>query len=352
MKTGRSLKLFGCLVALVAFVAVAASVGSRAAAPAAGYHVAKTYKLGGEGGWDYVFVDSNARRVYLSRSTHVMVVDADTGAVVGDIPDTPGVHGIAVASDVGKGYTSNGRGASVTVFDTKTLKTLGTVKVGQNPDAILYDPDSHRVFTFNGASKDATAIDVKTDTVAGTIPLGGKPETGVTDEHGHVYVNIEDKSEIVDIDSRKLTAAAAHWALAPCEEPSGLAIDRKHRRLFAGCSNKLMAVVNADNGKVVTTLPIGSGVDANGFDPGADLAFASNGDGTLTVVHEDSPDKFSVVENATTQRGARTMAVDTKTHRVYLVTAEFGPPPPATPERPRPRPSIVPGSFTLIVLEK
>jgi DNA-binding beta-propeller fold protein YncE len=232
------------------------------------------------------------------------------------------------------------------------LKTIGTVKVGQNPDAILYDPDSHRVFTFNGASKDATAIDVKTDMVAGTIPLGGKPETGVSDEHGHVYVNIEDKSEIVDIDSRKLTAAAAHWALAPCEEPSGLAIDRKHRRLFAGCSNKLMAVVNADNGKVVTTLPIGSGVDANGFDPATELAFASNGDGTLTVVHEDSPDKFSVVENATTQRGARTMSVDTKTHRVYLVSAEFGPPPPATPERPRPRPSIVPGSFTLIVMEK
>jgi YVTN family beta-propeller protein len=347
MKTGRSLKLFACLIALVA-VGVA-SVGSRAAA---GYHVAKTYKLGGEGGWDYLFVDSNARRVYLSRSTHVMVVDADTGAVIGDIPDTPGVHGIAIVSDLNKGYTSNGRAGSVTVFDTKSLKTIGTVKVGQNPDAILYDPESRRVFTFNGASKDATAIDVKTDTVAGTIPLGGKPETGVADEHGHVFVNIEDKSEIVDIDSRKLTAAAAHWALAPCEEPSGLAIDRKHRRLFAGCSNKLMAVVNADNGKVVTTLHIGGGVDANGFDPATGLAFASNGDGTLTVVHEDSPDKFTVVVNATTQRGARTMSVDTKTHRVYLVTAEFGPPPPATPERPRPRPSIVPGSFTLIVMEK
>lgn len=347
MKNLNPRRLIVCSVALVALVA---AVGLRAAAPA-GYHQLKTYKLGGDGGWDYLLVDSAARRVYISRSTHVMVVDADTGALVGDIPDTPGVHGIALVPDLNKGYTSNGRGGSATVFDMKTLKTLGTVKVGQNPDAITYDAESKRVFTFNGASKDATAIDVKTDTVAGTIPLGGKPETGVADERGHLFVNVEDKSEIVDIDTRKLTAVS-HWSLAPCEEPTGMAMDRKHRRLFAGCSNKLMAVVNADTGKVVTTLPIGSGVDANGFDPSTDLAFASNGEGTLTVVHEDSPDKFTVVGNATTQRGARTMSLDTKTHRVYLVSAEFGPPPPATPERPRPRPSVVPGSFTLIVMEK
>jgi DNA-binding beta-propeller fold protein YncE len=347
MKSRRLLQLCVCLVALVA---VAATVGSRAAAPA-GYHVMKTYKLGGEGGWDYLLVDSAARRVYISRSTHVMVVDADTGAIVGDIPNTPGVHGVALVPDLNKGYTSNGRDSSSTVFDLKTLKTLGTVKVGQNPDAITYDDVSKRVFTFNGASHDATAIDVKTDTVAGTIPLGGKPETGVADEHGHIFVNVEDKSEIVDIDTRKLTAVA-HWSLAPCEEPTGLAMDRKHRRLFAGCSNKLMAVVNADTGKVVATPPVGSGVDASGFDPSTDLAFTSNGEGTLTVVHEDSPDKFTVVETVQTQRGARTMSVDTKTHRVFLVSAEFGPPPPATAERPRPRPSVVPGSFTLIVLEK
>ncbi|MFL6228246.1 MAG: YncE family protein [Pyrinomonadaceae bacterium] len=340
-----------CLVALTALVAVAVTAGTRAAAPA-GYHQVKTYKLGGEGGWDYLLVDSAARRVYISRGTHVMVVDADTGAVVGDIPDTAGVHGIALVPELNKGYTSNGRAGTVTVFDTKTLKTLSTVKVGQNPDAITYDDVSKRVFTFNGASKDATAIDVKTDTVAGTIPLGGKPETGVPDEHGHVFVNVEDKGEIVDIDSRKLTAGA-HWSLAPCEEPTGLSMDRKHRRLFAGCGgNKLMAVVNADTGKLVTTLPVGAGVDAAGFDPETSLAFASGGDGTLAVVHEDSPDKYTVVENATTQRGARTMSLDTKTHRVYLVTAEFGPPPAATPERPRPRPSVVPGSFTLIVMEK
>jgi YVTN family beta-propeller protein len=338
------------LSSLAVLVAVFVSSASRAAAPA-GYHVAKTYKLGGEGGWDYLFVDSAARRVYVSRGTHVMVVDADSGSVVGDIPDTTGVHGIAIDSDLLKGFTSNGRDGSVTVFDTKTLKAITKIKVGQNPDAILFDPASGRVFTFNGGSKDATAIDAKGETVAGTVALGGKPETGVSDERGHVFVNIEDKSELVEIDARKLTVMN-RWPLAPCEEPSGLAIDRKHRRLFAGCSNKLMAVVDADTGKVVTTLPIGSGVDANGFDPETSLAFASNGDGTLTVVHEDSPDKFTVVENAATQRGARTMSLDAKTHRVYLVSAEFGPPPAPTAERPRPRPSVVPGSFTLIVMDR
>lgn len=347
MKTLALRRLFVCSVVLLALVAAA---GARADAPS-GYHLLNKYKLGGEGGWDYLLVDSAARRVYISRSTHVMVVDADTGALVGDIPDTPGVHGIALVPDLNKGYTSNGRGASATVFDMKTLKTIGTVKVGQNPDAIAYDAESRRVFTFNGTSKDATAIDVKTDTVAGTIPLGGKPETGVADGRGHVFVNVEDKGEIVDIDARKLTAVS-HWSLAPCEEPTGLAMDRKRRRLFAGCSNKLMAVVNADTGKIVTTLPIGSGVDASGFDPSTDLAFASNGEGTLSVVHEDSPDKFTVVGNATTQRGARTMSLDAKTHRVYLVSAEFGAPPAATPERPRPRPSVVAGSFTLIVMGK
>jgi YVTN family beta-propeller protein len=352
MDSRRLRQLFICLIASLAVVVlVAVSPGSRAAAPA-GYHVVKSYKLGGEGGWDYVFLDSAARRVYLSRGTHVMVVDADSGAIVGDIPDTAGVHGVAIAPDLVKGFTSNGRDASVTVFDTKSLKTISKIKVGQNPDAILFDPSSGRVFTFNGRSKDATAIDAKSETVAGTVPLGGQPETAVADERGHVFVNIEDKSEIVELDARKLTVLN-RWPLAPCEEPSGLAFDRKHRRLFAGCSNKLMAVVNADTGKVVTTLPIGAGVDANGFDPETGLAFASNGaDGTLTVVHEDSPDKFTVVENATTQRGARTMAVDTKTHRIYLVSAEFGPPPAPTAERPRPRPSIVPGSFTLLVMDK
>jgi YVTN family beta-propeller protein len=315
----------------------------------ASFHIVERYKLGGEGGWDYLTIDAKARRLYVSHATHVLVVDADTGAVVGDIADTPGVHGIAIAEEAGKGYVSNGRASTVTVFDLKTLKTLKQIPVGKNPDAIIYDDASRRVFTMNGGSSDTTAIDVKTDTVAGTLALGGRPEFAVTDEKGHVFVNLEDKSAIVEFDSRSLKAEA-NWPIAPAEEPSGLAFDRKHRRLFSVGSNKLMAVVNADTGKVLTTVPIGGGVDAAAFDPETGLVFSSNGDGTLTVVHEDSPDKYSVVENVTTQRGARTLAFDSKTHRVYLVTAEFGPPPAPTPERPRPRPSIVTGTFTLLVV--
>ena len=319
--------------------------------PASGYHLAKKTVLGGDGGWDYLYCDSAARRVYISRSTHVMVIDADSGAVVGDIPNTPGVHGIAVVPELNKGFISNGRDNSVTIFDLKTLKETDRVAVGKNPDAIMYDPASKRVFTFNGASQDTTAIDANTGKVAGTIALGGKPEFAVSDEKGHVYVNIEDKSEVAQLDPNKL-AVEARWSLAPGEEPSGLAIDRKHHRLFSVCSNKLMVVLNADNGKVVTTLPIGSGTDAAAFDPETGFAFSSNGEGTLTVVHEDSPDKYTVVENVATQRGARTMTLDLKTHRVFSVTAEFGPSPAPTAERPRPRPPMVPGSFTLLVLEK
>src|SRR6267154_1181286 len=317
-----------------------------------GYHITKTIKLGGDGGWDYLTVDAKARRVYVSRGTHVMVVDADTGAVIGDIPNTNGVHGIAIAQDLDKGFISDGRDNTVTIFDLKTLKVLGTAATGKNPDAIIYDPASKRVFTFNGSSKDATAIDAKTGTVAGTIALGGKPEFAVADEKGHVFVNIEDTSEIVQFNSNKLTVES-RWKISPGEEPSGLAIDRKHRRLFSVCSNKLMVVVDADNGKVITTLPIGPGTDAAGFDSETGFAFSSNGgDGTLTVAHEDTPDKFAVVENVPTLRRARTMALDTKTHQVYTVTAEFGAAPAATKEQPRPRPPMVPGSFTLLILSR
>jgi YVTN family beta-propeller protein len=336
-----------CLSLLV-FDVVALSAQTRAQS---GYRVLEQHKLGGEGGWDYLTIDSKTRRLYISHSTHVLVVDAETGTIIGDIPDTPGVHGIAVVEDVGKGYVSNGRASTVTVFDLKTLKALKQIPVGKNPDAIIYDAASKRVFTMNGGSSDATAIDVKTDTVAGTLALGGRPEFAVTDDEGNVFVNLEDKSAIVEFNSRRL-AVEADWPIAPAEEPSGLALDRKHHRLFSVGSNKLMAVVNADTGKVVTTLPIGSGVDAAGFDPETGLIFSSNGDGTLTIVHEDSPDKYSVIENVTTRRGARTMTLDPKTHRVYLVTAEFGPAPTPTPERPHPRPTIVPGSFTLLVVGK
>jgi DNA-binding beta-propeller fold protein YncE len=314
-----------------------------------GYHVTKTIKLGGDGGWDDLTV--HAHRVYISRGTHVMVVDADTGALVGDIPNTNGVHGIAIAPEFDKGFISDGRDNNVTIFDLKTLKVLGTAPTGKNPDIIIYDPASKRVFVFNGNSKDATAIDAKTGTVAGTIALGGKPEFGVADEKGHVFVNIEDTSEIVQFDSKKLTVES-RWKIAPGEEPSGLAMDRKHRRLFAVCSNKLMVVVNADNGKVVTTLPIGDGPDGAGFDPETGFAFSSNGDGTMTVAHEDTPDKFTVVENVPTLSRARTMTLDPKTHQVYTVTADFGAAPAATTAQPRPRAPMVPGSFKLLVLSR
>jgi len=284
--------------------------------------------------------------------TLVVVVVAVRSGLLGDIPKTNGVHGIAIAPDLDKGFISDGRDNNVTIFDVNTLKVLGTAPTGKNPDAIIYDPSSKRVFAFNGSSNDATAIDARTGTVAGTIALGGKPEFAVADEKGHVFVNIEDTSEIVQFNSNKLTVES-RWKISPGEEPSGLAIDRKHRRLFSVCSNKLMVVVDADNGKVITTLPIGPGTDAAGFDSETGFAFSSNGgDGTLTVAHEDTPDKFAVVENVPTLRRARTMALDTKTHQVYTVTAEFGAAPAATKEQPRPRPPMVPGSFTLLILSR
>ena len=316
-----------------------------------GYHVIKTYKLGGEGGWDYLTLDSSSRRLYISRATHVIVIDADSGKPVGDIPDTPGVHGIALSPELGRGFVSNGREGTVTIFDIETLKLITKVKAGENPDAILYDPATKRVFAFNGRSHDATAIDAAKGTVLGTIKLEGKPEFAVSDGKGEIFVNIEDKSQLDAIDPAKLEVKS-RWPLAPCQEPSGLAIDRKNRRLFAGCDNKTMAVVDADSGKVLATPAIGEGVDATAFDEGASLAFASCGEGVLTVVREESPSKFSVAENVKTQEGARTLALDEKTHEVFVVTAKFGPPPAATPENPHPRHSILPDTFVVLVVGK
>ncbi len=271
---------------------------------------------------------------------------------MGDIADTPGVHGIALAPELGRGFVSNGREGTVSIFDIKTLATSSKVKVGENPDAILYDPATKRVFTFNGRSQDSSAIDAASGKVLGTIKLGGKPEFAASDAKGEIWVNIEDKSELVAIDPNKLEIKA-RWPLAPCTEPSGLAIDRKNRRLFVGCDNKMMAVVDADTGKVLATPAIGEGVDATAFDPETGLAFASCGaDGVLTVVKEESPDKFSVAENVTTQNGARTMALDTKTHNVFVVTAQFGPRPASTTDNPHPRPPILPDSFVVLVVGK
>lgn len=330
---------------LVLFLLGLSAIHSHASSPnGSGYRLAKTLPVGGDEGWDYVAVDSAARRVYVSHGTHVVVLDADTGAVAGDIPDTQGVHGIAIASDLGRGFTSNGRANTVTIFDLKTLKTISTVKAGTNPDAIIYDPATKRIFTMNGRSQDATAINATDGTVIGSVALGGKPEFVVVDGKGSLFVNIEDKSELVQFDPRKLTVLN-RWSMAPCQEPSGLAIDAKTRRIFAGCGNKMLAVVNADTGKVVATPAIGDGVDANAFDPATNFVFSSNGEGTVTVIHEDSPDQYTVVENVPTKKSARTMGLDLKTHNIFLPAADFDAP--AAGER---RGKVHPGSFVVLLV--
>jgi DNA-binding beta-propeller fold protein YncE len=314
------------------------------------YQVSKTFHLGGEGGWDYLALDSARHRLFITRATHVMVVDPDSGRQIGDIPDTPGVHGVALAPELGRGFTSNGQGDSVSIFDLNSLKVSGTVKVGKDPDAIVYDPASKRVFTFNGESNDTTAIDAAKGTVVGTMPLDGNPEFAVPDGRGRMYVNIYDKDELLAFDTANLTVLA-RWPVAPCKRPSGLAMDAAHRRLFVGCRSEVLAVVNADTGAVVKTLPIGPGVDSNRFDPATQLAFSSNGgDGTLTVIHEDSPDKYKVVQNLTTARGARTMDIDLSTHKIYLVTAEYVQTPVPNPGNPNPRAGVVPDTFELLVV--
>ena len=332
--------------ALFLFVAALAH-----AATGPGYKVIKTYKIGGEGGWDYLLADSAARRLYISRATHVIVLDLDSLKTIGDIADTPGVHGIALAPELGSGFTSNGREGTVSIFDLKTLATSSKVKAGENPDAILYDTATKRVFTFNGRSHDSTAIDATNGMVLGTIKLDGKPEFAASDGRGEIFVNIEDKSELTVVDANKLVVRTI-WPLAPCEEPTGLSMDKKHRRLFVGCDNKMMAVVDADTGKVLATPAIGEGVDATRFDEGTGLAFASCGEGVLTVIREESPNKFTVAETVLTQKSARTMALDSKTHNVYTVTANFGPSPTPTADNPHPRRSIIPDTFVVIVVGK
>jgi YVTN family beta-propeller protein len=292
-----------------------------AVASGADYKVVKTWKLGGDGGWDYLTADSAGHRLFIARATRVMVIDTESGKQVGEIPETAGVHGVALVPNMGRGFTSNGREDTVSVFDLKSLAVEKKIKVGSGPDAILYDPFSKRVFTFNGKGHDTTAVDASKGEVVGKIELGGKPEFAATDEKGTVFVNIEDTSELLALDPQKLTVKA-RWKLADCEEPTGLAIDRKNRRLFAGCGgNKKMAVVDADSGKGVATLAIGDGCDATAFDADRSLAFASAGDGTITVVKEDGANKFSVAQTVTTQKGARTMALDAKTHQLFTVTA-------------------------------
>jgi len=304
------------------------------------------------GGWDYCIVDAAGRRLYSSHGNHVVVLDVDSDTLLGKIDKTPGVHGIALAPELGRGFTSNGQANSSTIFDLKTMATIGEVKIiGENPDSIIYDPATKRVFVFNGKREmsNATAFDAQTGKVLGKIELGGNPEFAASDGKGHVFVDLEDKDIVLQIDSRKLTAGE-RWSPGTCKHPSTMAIDRPHGRLFVGCGNQQMAVLDAANGHVITTVPIGRGDDAVTFDPVAGLVFSSNGgDGTVTVIHEDSPDAYSVVETVKTEVGARTMAVDSKTHKIYLPLADRGPAPKPTAENPDPDGPVIRGSFRILI---
>jgi YVTN family beta-propeller protein len=338
-----------CAWIVVVAAAVAWSLPARADDP--GYKVLKTYQVGGEGGWDYLTMDSAARRLYISRATRVQVFDVDEVKMVGEVANTPGVHGIALVPKLDRGFTSNGREGTVTVFDMKTLKELDRVKVGQNPDGILYDPMSGRVFTFNGRSQDATAIDAETAKVAGTVALGGKPESAASDEQGNIYVNMEDKDEVVVFGAKDLEVKH-HWPVAPAKTPVGLAIDRETHRLFVSCGNAQMAIMDTESGKVLATPAIGKRTDFCVFDPETKFAFSSNGDGTLTIVHEAAPDQFNVVANVPTPTGARTCALDSKTHNVVLVSAKFESAPANTKGKGRQRPQMIKDSFMVIIVGK
>ncbi len=334
-----------------ALVVLALSRSAPARAADALYRPVKEIAIGGEGGWDYLSVDAAARRLYVSHATKVVVVDIDKDAVVGEIAPAPGVHGIAIAPDLSRGFVSNGREATVSIVDLKTLQIVGTVKTGENPDAILYDPAHKEVYAFNGRGKSATVFDAKTGDVRVTIPLPGKPEFAVFDDKaGRIYNNIEDTSQLVAIDPAR-HAVVATWPIAPGEEASGLALDPATHRLFVGCSNDRMLMVDARSGKVLASVPIGSGVDANAFDPGTGLAFASSGDGTLTVARPEGSDKLTVVQTLSTPKRSRTMTLDPTTHRLYVAAAEFGAPTTGPDGKPQ-RPQVVPGTFKIVVYDR
>jgi DNA-binding beta-propeller fold protein YncE len=330
------------LCSSLGIIALTVAAASGAEGP---YHFLKEIPVGGAGGWDYLSVDSKAQRLYVSHATKVVVIDLSKDQVVGEITNTPGIHGIAVAPELGRGFTSNGRENKVGIVDLKTLETIIKVDTGENPDAILYVPKHKEVYAFNGRSGSATVIAGDSAKVVATIPLGGKPEFAVWDpEAGRIYNNLEDKNAVAVIDPA--THQVVHtWPIAPGEAASGMAIDLHHHRLFLGCGdNKMMVMMDSANGKVVAHVPIGDGVDANCFDPSSQLAFASCGDGTVTIAHEDSPEKLTVVQTLATKKGARTMIIDPATHKIYLGAAKYEPAKPG-----QRRPAIVPGSFHILV---
>ncbi|HWH02065.1 MAG TPA: hypothetical protein VN674_00095 [Gemmatimonadales bacterium] len=317
-----------------------------APAVAQNYTITHTYKLGGDGGWDYLALDTASHGLFIARQDRVMVVDPENGKPIAVIPGLNRAHGIAFAYAEGHGFATSGADSTVTMFDLKTLKVLKRTKAAIDDDAVLFDPATGHIFTMNGDAKSSSVIDAKTGDLIGSIDLGGGPEFGVSAGDGKLYINIEDASEVVEVDAAAMKVTR-RWSIKPCESPSGLAIDRVHHRLFSGCRNGTMGISDAQAGKLVTTVPIGRGVDACRFDEGTGLAFASNGDGTLTVIHEDSPDKYTVVGSVNTMRGARTMELDPVSHRLFTVSAEFGPLPAG-----QRRPPVLPGTFALLELDR
>ena len=332
-------------LALVGRAAPAQPAPAGAAAP---YRLLNTIAIGGEGGWDYLSVDPAGERLYVSHGTQVEVVDLKTRRVVGTIPNTPGVHGIDVVPSANRGYITCGRTTQCVVFDLKTLKPIGEpIPTGPKPDALLYDAFSKRVFLFSNAGGRSTVLDGATGRVVGTAELGGDVEAPATDGQGSIFANLENKSEVVAFDAKTL-AVRQRSSLAPGEEPTGLGYDPKTNRLFSACANEKLVVTDSKTGRQVAVLPIGKGVDGATFDPSTNNVITSNGSGTFTVIHEDTPDQYTVVANVPTARGARTIALDPKTHHLFTCTADYGPAPAATTENPRPRPSIVPGTFRVL----
>lgn len=323
-----------------------AALTLAAPAVAQNYTITHTYKLGGDGGWDYLALDTASHRLFIARQDRVMVVDPENGNPIAVIPGLNRAHGIAFAYAEGHGFATSGADSTVTMFDLKTLKVLKRTKAAIDDDAVLFDPATGHIFTMNGDAKSSSVIDARTGDLIGNIDLGGGPEFGVSAGDGKLYINIEDASEVVEVDAAAMKVTR-RWSIKPCESPSGLAIDRVHHRLFSGCRNGTMGISDAQAGKLVTTVPIGRGVDACRFDEGTGLAFASNGDGTLTVIHQDSPDKYTVAGNVSTMRGARTMELDPVSHRLFTVSAEFGPLPAG-----QRRPPVVPGTFSLLELDR
>ena len=315
------------------------------------YHVVARYLIGGEGGWDYLTTDPESRRLYVTHNTRVEVLDLDSGKSLGAVEGTAGAHGVALAPKLGRGFIASGRDSAIVVFDLKTLAVTNRLHVpARFPDALLYEPVSGRILSFNAGSDNACAFDAATGAFIGTLPLGGAPEFAVADGAGRVHVNLESTNEILMLDAKKLRVLR-RASLAPGVEPTGLAFDRAHHLLFSGCHNKKLVVTDSNTGKVVTTLPIGEGVDGVGFDSKRRVIFASNGEGSLSVARERNAGGFDAVETDSTQRGARTMAVDETSGRVFVVTASFGPPPEPTAERPHPRPTILPGTFVVLALD-